>query len=62
MSVTLARQNIQQGTFEETGKEPVLEHLIRGKCNCLVHMLRSSDDIMAKQVPQWTPQSCRGRE
>jgi len=48
---------------KKTGKEPVFEQLTRRKCNWLCHILRRSDDSVAKQELQWTqwrPQQQRG--
>ena len=47
--------------WRETGQEPVIEHLRRRKWNWIGHTLRKSDDCIAKQALQWTPQGRRSR-
>jgi len=46
--------------MEKTDQEPVLEQLTR-TWNWLEHTLRRSDDGIAKQTLQWTPQGHGGR-
>jgi len=47
--------------WKKTNEEPVLDQLRRRKWNWTGHTLRSSDDSIAKQVLQWTPQCHRER-
>jgi len=47
--------------LKKTNEEPVLDQLRRRKWNCIGHTLRRSDDSIAKQVLQWTPQGHRER-
>jgi len=47
--------------WKKTNEEPVLDQLRRRKWNWIGHTLRRSDDSIAKQVLQWTPQGHRER-
>jgi len=45
--------------MRQIGQEPVKTQLIRRKWSWLGHTLRRSDDSIAKQALQWTPQGNR---
>ena len=53
---------ISNEMWKKTGEEPMQEQLRRRKWKWLGHTLRRSDDSVAKQPLQWTPQGHRGRE
>ena len=50
-----------QELWKKTNEEPVLDQLRRRKWNWIGHTLRRSDNSIAKQVLQWTPQGHRER-